>query len=66
MTKLSACWARGLYIRSRQHLATLHIQKALSQSPVSSGCGRCQACNPLLNPKPRPTCCSWTLAHAVP
>lgn len=50
----SACWARQLYIQSRQHLATLHIQKVLSQSPVSPGCGRCQACSPPIPHPPSP------------
>lgn len=63
----SACWARRLYIRPRQHLATLHIQKVLSQSPVSPGCGRCQAPFPttLQAQPPATTCCSWTLARSV-
>lgn len=39
-------WARQLYIWSRQHLATSHIQKVLSHSSVSPGCGSCQACSP--------------------
>lgn len=38
--------------RSRHHLATSHIQKALSQHPVSPGCGRCQACPLFWNPEP--------------
>lgn len=41
----SVCWARRLYIWSREHLATLHIQKDLSQSPVSPRGRHCQACS---------------------
>lgn len=70
-----ACWARRLHIWSRQHLATLYIQKVLSQSSLSLGCGCCQACNPpphththtphLRIPSPATSCCSWTLARLL-
>ena len=49
----SVCWARWLYIWSRLHLATLHIQKVLFQS-VCPGCGHCQAPTPC-PPHPKPS-----------
>lgn len=59
---VGACWARQLYIWSRQHLATLHIQKVLSQSPLSPGSRCCQACSSTPPPAhplamhPEPSC----------
>lgn len=76
-SRLCAC-CRWPYIWSRQHLATSHIQKVLSQLCVSPGCGRCQACSSsrsspppsaaprfLKIPSPAVTHCSWTLARSV-